>query len=197
MPFDLAAYDDLDGFLQNFLDYNNSNEFNNELRKIKGFPLLEGTETARGRTKMKTIREVVEWGRKKVSSGTFSVPGGYFQKNVLSYDELLSGRIGAVPKEMSREEKEITSVLERLQKGFIERDTSIVEEWPTQRRLYEVIHDAAWALVEYERTAEFIFPMQLTFGLVKRDAKWKIKQWHWQNPSKGIPLLKLIKHENR
>lgn len=298
VPFDLAAYDDLDGFLQSFLGYNNSDEFNDELKKIKGFPLLEETETARGRIEIKTIREVVEWGSKKVPIGMFSVPGGYFQKHVISYDELISGRIGSIPKEMNQEEKEVISVLERLQKGFTERDTSIIEEWvddlftedvqcigadapfpnmwewrkgrkaaieifradwlywgdfkmyletadisvegeaawiamfatntrrpgatgyrdaetmrqaivgvidnkinreewSTQRRFYEVIHDAAWALVEYERTAEFICPMQLTFGLVKRGGKWKIKQWHWQNPSEGIPLLKLIKHENR
>lgn len=298
VPFDLAAYDELNACLQSFLEYNNSTEFNDELKKIKGFPLLEETETARGQIKTKTTYEVVEWGSKKVPVGMFSLPGDYFQKNAVSYDELITGRIGAAPKELSREKKGVYSVLEKLQRGFIERDTSIVEEWvddlftddvycigtdapfpnmwewrrgrkaaieifradwlywgdvklyletadisvegnagwaavfatntrrpgtkgyrdaetirqaivrvindkinrdewSTRRRLYEVIHDASWALVEYERTTEFIYPMQRTFGFIKRDGKWKIKQWHWQNPSEGIPLLKLIKHENR
>lgn len=298
VPFNLAAYNELNVYLQAFLEYNNSKEFNDELKKIKGFPLLEETEISRGPIKAKTIWEVAEWERKKVPAGMFSVPGAYFQKTAISYDELMTRRIGAAQEQLGREEKGVYSVLEKLQKGFTERDTSIVEEWvddlftedvycigadapfpnmwewrrgrkaaieifradwlywgdfklymetadisvegnaawaavfatntrkpgmkryrdaetlrqaivrvindkvnrdewSTRRRLYEVIYDASWALVEYERAKEFICPMQLTFGFIKRDGKWKIKQWHWQNPSEGIPLLKLIKLENR
>jgi len=63
--------------------------------------------------------------------------------------------------------------------------------------LYEVIHDASWGLVEYERSEEFVWPLRLTMGLVKQDDRWPIRQMHWSYPGEGYPLLKLIEYEKR
>lgn len=83
-----------------------------------------------------------------------------------------------------RDEETIRQAIVRVINDKINHD-----DWSTRRRLYEVIHDASWALVEYERTTDFIYPKQLIFGFIKRDGKRKIKQWHWQNPSEGFHFL--------
>jgi hypothetical protein len=62
--------------------------------------------------------------------------------------------------------------------------------------LYEIIHDASMVLVQYERSHEFIWPIRMTLGMVKRSGKWLFKQIHWSLPGRGFPVVRLLKNEN-
>ncbi|MFB0519381.1 MAG: hypothetical protein ACETWC_08895 [Acidobacteriota bacterium] len=297
VPFDLEAFNKMNAYLQNFLEFNNSAKLNDELKKIKGFPFLEETSRTRGSMTIKTTSEVIELSSKTPPDDIYSVPPDYYQKDKISFDELVNGSIGPIKKELTADEKEVFAILKELKEGYIKRDVSIAQEWvksiiakdfhlvgtnatfprsgewlkgseaakifesdfrywgdvalyideaeisvegdgawvalfatvtrkpgmepryrdaetirktilniinakaekdwSSKRILQEIIHDASWALVEYERSPEFIWPIRITANLVRREGKWLIKQMHWSFPGEGYPIVRLIRHENR
>ena len=69
-------------------------------------------------------------------------------------------------------------------------------DWSAKRRLYEIICDASWALVEYERSPEFIWPIRISLGLIKSRGVWKFKQVHFSHPSEGYPIVRLIRYKD-
>jgi len=73
----------------------------------------------------------------------------------------------------------------------------MAQDWSSKRKLLELIHDASWALVEYERSPEFTWPIRITIGLIRINGKWLMKQMHWSHPAEGYPIMRLIKRDNR
>jgi len=71
------------------------------------------------------------------------------------------------------------------------------QDWSSRRKLLELIYDASWALVEYERSPDFTWPIRITLGLIKTDGKWLMKQMHWSHPGEGYPIMRLLKRDDR
>jgi hypothetical protein len=71
------------------------------------------------------------------------------------------------------------------------------EDWSALKKLYEVLHDVGFALAEYERDPEFIWPIQISLGLIKKQGRWLLKQIHFAHPSEGYPVVRLLPIKER
>ncbi len=63
---------------------------------------------------------------------------------------------------------------------------------PSMRALYEIIQDASLVLAQYERSPIFVWPLRMTFLLVRTEAEWRIAELHWSWPGSGFPAVRLI-----
>ncbi|MFC1725665.1 DUF4412 domain-containing protein [candidate division KSB1 bacterium] len=296
VSFNLEVYNKMTSYLRMILEYDYTDKFKGEMKKIEGFPLLEEKIVRKEGAEVKTTKKVIEIKRRNRPADLYSIPGDYSKKDKISYKELKNGNLGPVRAELTGDKKEVFTVLWKLQDGYIKRDTTILEEWiddlfaenfyivgteapypeswewrgernaaieifkgdwkywgdvkmyldeafisvednsawvamlatvsrlpgkdpryrdaetmrkavlnviddktkmdwPSRRILYEIIHDASWALVEYERSPDFVWPIRITLDLLKRNGKWLIKNTHWSYTGEGYPLIRFIKYK--
>jgi hypothetical protein len=91
-----------------------------------------------------------------------------------------------------RDAETIQKTMVQVMKAKLDQD-----DWSGLRKLYEVLHDVGFALAEYERSPEFIWPVQISLGLIKKEGRWLLKQIHFAHPSEGYPVVRLLPIKER